>query len=109
MRRCKVTDFPTKSTNEIISRHLASNLHIGMSRDLTTAYFNSFTWGYVFKTKWGTCEDRGAARQTEGRSPPSTHVLVVFRLNAPISSLDPKVVPFHREFSLDFRSTVYSP
>ena len=37
MRRCKVTDFPTKSTNEIISRHLASNLHIGMSRDLTTA------------------------------------------------------------------------
>ena len=25
-----------KSTNEIISRHLASNLHIGMSRDLTT-------------------------------------------------------------------------
>ena len=39
MRRCKVTDFPTESTNEIISRHLASNLHIGMSRDLTTAYY----------------------------------------------------------------------
>ena len=37
-----------KSTNEIISRHLASNLHIGMSRDLTTAlnkcnkYFSAF-------------------------------------------------------------------
>ena len=29
-----------KSTNEIISRHLASNLHIGMSRDLTTAFFH---------------------------------------------------------------------
>ena len=37
----------------------------------------------------GTSEDRGAARQTGGRSPPSTHVLVAFRLNAPLSSLDP--------------------
>ena len=27
-----------KSTNETISRHLASYLHIGMSRDLTTAF-----------------------------------------------------------------------
>ena len=39
--------------------------------------------------KTGTSEDRGAARQTDGRSPPSTHVLVAFRMNAPLSSLDP--------------------
>ena len=39
MRRYEVTDFPEndkKSTNEFISRHLASNLRIGMSRNLTT-------------------------------------------------------------------------
>ena len=29
-------------------------------------------------TTYGTSEDRGAARQTDGRSPPSTHVLVAF-------------------------------
>ena len=39
-------------------------------------------------TSGGTSEDRGAARQTDGRSPPSTHVLVAFRLNAPLSSVD---------------------
>ena len=37
---------------------------------------------------YGTSEDRGAARQTNERSPPSTHVLLAFRLNAPLSSLD---------------------
>ena len=42
-----------KSTNEIISRHLASNLHIGMSRDLTTAlilvlYFISIKFSKLF-------------------------------------------------------------
>ena len=37
-----------KSTNEIISRHLESNLHIGMSRDLTTALFQSIFTDCMF-------------------------------------------------------------
>ena len=38
-----------------------------------------------------TSEDRGIARKTDGRPPPSTHVLTAFRLNVPLSSLDPRV------------------
>ena len=39
----------------------------------------------------GTSEDRGAVRQTEGRSPP-LDPLTAFRMNAPLSSLDPFTV-----------------
>ena len=42
-------------------------------------------------TMYGTSEYRGAAEQTDRRFPPWTHVLVAFRLNVPLSSLDPNV------------------
>ena len=57
MRIYEVTDFPDfltiqktnnkKSTNEIISQHLASKLHIGMSHDLITAFFKTQTMAPV--------------------------------------------------------------
>ena len=45
-----------------------------------------------FYANLGTSEDRCASWQANGRSPPSTHVLVAFRLNAPLSSLDPNLL-----------------